>query len=224
MVLKISLPFIRPQIHGHSGESRNLECIACYITLVAHEKGDLDERWPVCLKEYPTDPVLFNDNLKPYVDKIIKAHGLEEWKAVLLTNELHRHLGMWSIVGAKMGIRARELLGAHFDQLEVVSFCGYKPPFSCTNDGIQVSTGASLGRGTITNTHLGKPEAIFIYGNKRVLLRVKPEVKKQIGKEIKRLSKMYGFQSPKYFEELDKVSVKYWLKWDRKDIFLEVLL
>ena len=130
---------------------------------------------------------------------------------------------MWSIVGAKMGIRARELLGAHFDQLEVVSFCGYKPPFSCTNDGIQVSTGASLGRGTITNTHLGKPEAIFVCGNKRVLLRVKPEVKKQIGKEIKRLSKMYGFQSPKYFEELDKVSVKYWLKWDRKDIFLEVL-
>lgn len=192
-------------------------------TLRAHEEKSIDERRPVCLKEYPKDPALFNDNVRPYVKRIIEAHGLEEWKAVLLTNELHRHLGMWSIIGAKMGIRAREILGAPFDHLDVISFCGYKPPFSCTNDGIQVSTGASLGRGTITNTHVGIPEAIFIYGDKRVLLRVKPEVKKQIGMEIKRLSRMHGFQSPRYFEELDKVSVTYWLEWDRQDIFLEVL-
>jgi len=30
---------------------------------------------------------LFNDNVRPYVRRIIEAHGLEEWKAVLLTNE-----------------------------------------------------------------------------------------------------------------------------------------
>jgi pyrimidine-specific ribonucleoside hydrolase len=162
--------------------------------------------------------------VSPYVNRIIERHGLEEWKAVLLTNELHRHLGMWSIIGAKMGIRAREFLGAPFDQLEVISFCGYKPPFSCTNDGIQVSTGASLGRGTITNTHLGKPEAIFIYKDKRVLLRIKPEVKKEIGKVIKELSGKYGFRSPQYFRELDKISVKYWLEWDRKKLFIEYLL
>jgi pyrimidine-specific ribonucleoside hydrolase len=129
---------------------------------------------------------------------------------------------MWSIIGAKMGIRARELLGAPFDQLDVISFCGYRPPFSCTNDGLQVSTGASLGRGTITNTHLGAPEAVFQFKGRRLLLRVKPEVKQQIGKEIKQLSGAHGFQSHRYFEELDKVSVRYWLKWDRKDIFLEV--
>ena len=58
----------------------------------AHEGKDLYERKPVCLKEYPTDPGLFNENVRPYVSKIIERHGLEEWKAVLLTNELHRHL------------------------------------------------------------------------------------------------------------------------------------
>jgi pyrimidine-specific ribonucleoside hydrolase len=120
--------------------------------------------------------------------------------------------------------RAREFLGAPFDQLEVISFCGYKPPFSCTNDGIQVSTGASLGRGTITNTHLGKPEAIFIYKNKRVLLRIKPQVKKAIGSVIKELSEKYGFRSLQYFQELDKISVKYWYEWDRKQIFDELFL
>ena len=191
--------------------------------LDAHEESHLDERRPVCLKEYPTDPARFNDHVRPYVKEIIRAHGIEEWKAVLLTNELHRHLGMWSIIGAKMGIRAREFLEAPFDQLEVVSLCGYKPPFSCTNDGIQVSTGASLGRGTITNTHIGKPEAVFIYRNGRVLIRVKPEVMKQISSVIKELSQRFGFQSRLYFKELDKISVKYWLQWDRKKIFLEML-
>lgn len=188
----------------------------------AHEGKDLDERKPVCLKEYPTDPALFNENVRPYVSKIIERHGVEEWKAVLLTNELHRHLGMWSIVGAKMGIRAREVLGAPFDKLDVITFCGFKPPFSCTNDGIQVSTGASLGRATISNTHLGEPEAIFIYQGKRLLLRVKPKIKKEIGKVVKELSKRHGFQSPTYFEKLDKVSVTYWLEWDRKAIFDEL--
>lgn len=187
----------------------------------AHEGYHLDQRSPVCLKMYPTNPLLFNEIVKPYVSEIIQTHGLEEWKAVLLTNELHRHLGMWSIIGAKMGIRAREVLKAPFDQLQVISFCGNKPPFSCTNDGIQVSTGASLGRATISNTHLGIPQAIFIYKDKRLLLKVKPQVKAEIGKVIQELSKEYGFQSPKYFKELDKRSVKYWLKWHRDKLFDE---
>ncbi len=187
----------------------------------AHEGYHLDQRDPVCLKVYPTNPSLFNEIVRPYVARIIGTHGIEEWKAVLLTNELHRHLGMWSIIGAKMGIQAREVLKAPFDQIEVISFCGYKPPFSCTNDGIQVSTGATLGRATISNTHLGKPQAIFIYKGKRLLLKVKPEVKAVIGKVIKELSKKYGFQSSKYFKELDKISVKYWFEWNRGKIFDE---
>ena len=123
-----------------------------------------------------------------------------------------------------MGIRAREVLKAPFDQIHVISFCGFKPPFSCTNDGIQVSTGASLGRATITNTHLGQPEAIFIHKGKRILIGVKPEIKKEIGKVIKGLSEKYGFRSQKYFQELDKISVTYWYEWDRDKIFDELLL
>jgi pyrimidine-specific ribonucleoside hydrolase len=189
----------------------------------AHEQTQPDKRQPVCLKAYPTDPAQFKEFIRPYVSEIIERHGLEEWKAVLLTNELHRHLGMWSIIGAKMGMRAREVLGAPFDELEVVSFSGYKPPFSCISDGLQVSTGASLGRATITNTHLGQPEALFIHKSKRLRLSVKPEVRAQVGKVIKELSRKYGFRSHQYFHELDKISVKYWLEWDRNRIFQEVL-
>jgi pyrimidine-specific ribonucleoside hydrolase len=201
-------------------------CVVSTLSLLplarAHTKSELEPRPTVCLKEFPTDPSQFNDLVKPYVKKIIERHGLEEWKAVLLTNELHRHLGLWSIIGAKMGIRAREILGAPADAIDVISFAGHKPPWSCINDGLQVSTGSSLARGTISVAHLGKPLAIFTYNGIQITLKVKPEIVKTVRKVIKDLSEKYGFQSERYFRELDKISVQYWLEWDRKQIFEEV--
>ncbi|OGW37815.1 MAG: hypothetical protein A2Y97_03940 [Nitrospirae bacterium RBG_13_39_12] len=191
--------------------------------LSADVEHGLSPRETVCLKEFPTDPALFKGDLQPYVKKIIEQHGREEWKACLLTNELHRHLGMLSIVGAKMGVRAREILEAPFDELDVISFSGYIQPLSCLNDGIQVSTGASLGRGAITVAPLNQPVAIFMYKGKKVTLKVKPEIMKEIGSVVKEYSQKYTFQSPKYFQEFDKVSIETWLKWDRKKIFEEIL-
>jgi pyrimidine-specific ribonucleoside hydrolase len=122
--------------------------IACSSTF-GHAHDILEPRSMICLKDFPTDPAVFSDDMKPYVVKIIASHGIEEWKAVVLTNELHHHMGLWSIIGAKMGVRARELLNASFDEIDVASSAGVKPPYSCLNDGLQVATGASLGRGTI---------------------------------------------------------------------------
>ena len=195
-------------------------CLAPFVG--AHVHSEIEPRPPVCLKEFPTDPSQFNDLVRPYVKKIIGRHGLEEWKATLLTNELHRHLGLWSIIGAKMGIRAREILGAPADAIDVVSFAGYKPPWSCINDGLQVSTGWSLARGTISVAHLGKPVAIFVYNQRQVTLKVKPEIVKTVRRVIKELSDKYEFQSKRYFHELNKISVQYWLEWDRKKLFEEI--
>ncbi len=183
--------------------------------------GGFDAREAVCLKSYPTDPALFNETVGPYVQKIIDRYGLEEWKATLLTNEMHRHLGLWSIIGAKMGVRAREVLNAPFDQLRVVSFAGTTPPYSCLNDGLQVSTGASLGRGTISNANIGSPKAQFFHDDKGVYMRPKTEVVNAVRQAIKELSQKYGFQSQEYFRQLEKVAVKYWLEWDRSRMFEE---
>ena len=189
----------------------------------SHSEMGFSSRASVILKEFPTDPALFKMEIRPYINKIIEKHGNEEWKACLLTNEFHRHLGMWSIIGAKMGIRAREILEAPFDELDVVSFAGFKQPLSCINDGLQVSTGASLGRAAITVAHIGQPAAVFFYGGKKITLKIKPEISKEIGTIIQELSQKYKFQSPKYFEELDKKAIETWLKWDRKKIFEELL-
>ena len=78
------------------------------------------------LLRYPTKPEEYRQDVRPFVKPIIARHGLEEFKATLLTNELHRHLGTYSILGAKMGLRAREILGASLDSLTVISLAGLK--------------------------------------------------------------------------------------------------
>jgi pyrimidine-specific ribonucleoside hydrolase len=145
--------------------------------------------------------------------------------ALLLTSELHRHLGTYSIVGAKMGLRARERFNVALDELRVESRAGLKPPLSCVNDGLQVATGASLGRGTITVVTNGPPvcEAVFSYGEGRLRLRLKPEFAKQIAADMAELVKRHGGTTPEYFQDVRSVSLRHWLNFDRKTMFEETV-
>ena len=163
-------------------------------------------------------------DVREWVEKIIATHGLEEWKSALLTNELHRHLGTYSIIGAKMGIRARELQGAKFDELAVESHAGLKPPLSCLNDGLQVSTGASLGRGNIRvmENQPPAPEAVFIHGGKSLRLRLKPAVVERIRADIAAAIKQHGNLTPAYFAAIRKLSLQHWAGLNRTEIFEEL--
>ena len=184
----------------------------------------LNRRTAVILNDFPVAPSMFKEDVKPYVKKIIETHGLEEWKACLLTNEFHRHLGIYSIVGAKMGIRAREILEAPFDELNVISITGKSPPLSCMNDGLQAATGASLGRGAIEVLEQNpKAAAIFIYGNKKLTLEIKKDVLNRIKKDISAALKTYGGLNREYFAHIRKLSIDYWLELDRKKIFDETV-
>ncbi len=182
----------------------------------------LDARKSVVLKGFPMRAEMMRSDVAPLVDAIIAAHGAEEWKACLLTNEFHRHLGIYSLVGAKMGIRARELLEAPFDTLEVVSHAGLKPPLSCLNDGLQVSTGASLGRGTIRVLETNKqPRAEFFKNDIRLTLTLKPQLVERIKADIRAAIKRYGGLSPEYFAHIRTLSIQYWKDFDRKTLFEE---
>ncbi|MEW5803441.1 MAG: nucleoside hydrolase [bacterium] len=198
---------------------------SAYLELAAGiEDQKLSPRIPVVLKQYPVNPADFRDDLSPLIPKIVAVHGIEEWKATLLTNELHRHLGIYSIFGAKMGIRAREILGASLDELRVESQAGLKPPMSCMNDGLQVATGASLGRGTIRVSE-EKPAAAatFTFGQKRLHMRIKDDISKRIQADIKTIVKRFGALTPQYFEEVRNLSFRYWADMNRAQIFEEVL-
>lgn len=184
----------------------------------------LDPRQSVVLRQFSSEPSLFKKDVSPYVSEIIDRYGLEEWKACLLTNEFHRHLGIYSLIGAKMGIRAREILEAPFDTLEVISYAGSKPPQSCMNDGLQVSTGASLGRGTIrVSENQSSPEAWFFYDDVKLKMKLKTEIWERIKEDISGSVREYGALSPEYFNEVRRLSIRYWKDLDRRHIFDETI-
>ena len=173
---------------------------------------------PVVLAAFPTKPEQFQSDVRPFVERIIARYGEEEWNTVVLVHELHRHLGTFSILGAKMGLRARDLLGASLDDLSVESHTGLTPPMSCFNDGLQVSTGASLGRGTIrvTNVATPVPEAIFIFGKKRLRLRVKSDVFQSAQDSMRKI------RGDMYSPEARRASLEAWAELDRRKIFEEI--
>ncbi len=180
---------------------------------------------PVILQSFPEDPRLFTVDLRDHVIEIQRRHGRDEWRATVLTNEIHQHLGIYSILGAKMGLRARELLRAGLDDVRVVSYAGSQPPLSCLNDGLQISTGATLGQGTISLSPESekRAEAEFSAGGRTVGLRLKGHVRKQIDSDIAEGIRRHGNLTPAYFDYVRQLAIRYWLEMDRREVFEAVL-
>jgi len=146
---------------------------------------------------------------------------LEEWRICVLTNEMHHHLGIYALIGAKMGLRAREHLGAAFGAVRVVSFAGNQPPVSCFNDGLQLSTGATLGHGNIVvaDERPARPEARFHEEGRSVQLRLNGEYQARIRSDVAQAVKQHGSLTPPYFAQIRRLALLYWLEWDRTQIF-----
>ena len=79
------------------------------------------------IKNFPSDPSFYFADIEPSVTEIIKKYGMDEWISGVIANELHRHHGVFAIVGVKMGIRAREYFNTGVDEFSAVSFAGSIP-------------------------------------------------------------------------------------------------
>jgi pyrimidine-specific ribonucleoside hydrolase len=175
----------------------------------------------VTFKQFPDESHLFREDISQFINQIIKRHGRKEWKIVVLTNEFHDHLGIYSIIGAKMGLRAREYFHVGPDELSVVSYAGSQPPISCFNDGLQASTGATLGHGTIsvsTDSHQ-IPKATFTFKNKTICLQLKEDYWDIVKKDIKQAIKQHGLLTDNYWRFIRGRAISYWRDWSRKEIF-----
>jgi pyrimidine-specific ribonucleoside hydrolase len=147
---------------------------------------------------------------------------MEEWRAGVLTNEIHGHVGIYALIGMKMGILAKEYFSANGDDMHIRSFAGHKPPISCMNDGLQVSTGSSLGHGLIVveNTNEQNVAAIIDFkGNKR-RFSLKEDFDIQIRNEIRFGVENYGLSSDQYWEHIRKLALSCWIDLDRNNIFM----
>ena len=175
----------------------------------------------IAFERFPVEPSSYKFDVARNAERAIKAYGLNEWKACVLTDEMHGHLGVYSIVGAKMGIKAREILNAPVDRINVICYSGPKPPTSCLIDGLQVSTGATLGLGMIKVAKAKKANASaeFEFKGKKIKLKLKAEMEKRVEDDLQAGINQYGNLSDGYWKLVRSLSIKYWMEWNRNEIF-----
>lgn len=96
--------------------------------------------------------------------------------------KLHGHSGPYLNLGIKMGLLALQKLDArgYFDLSAEVEL-KYQTPVSCLVDGLQISTGCTMGKGNIkVKDNPGIIRSLFKAGNKRLLITLKPDITDRI--------------------------------------------
>ncbi|MBN1133251.1 MAG: nucleoside hydrolase [Bacteroidales bacterium] len=172
--------------------------------------------------EFPVDATLYLPAYRSILDQTVEKYGLIEWKAITLTNEIHGHTGIYSIIGAKMGIRAMEYFNVGVNNLKVITYAGNDPPVSCFNDGIQVSTGATIGQGLISVSDSISiiPSAQFEFNNQKIIISLKPEIAGQMRAEIAYGELNFGILTDQYWLYIEKRAITYWTDFNRQEIFI----
>jgi pyrimidine-specific ribonucleoside hydrolase len=175
----------------------------------------------VVFSVFPHHDEDYQDDVNAIKEMAIARYGEQEWRLNVLTGELHGHLGVYALIGSKMGLFAKEILGAKHDEIRIVSNAGTKPPVSCLNDGLQVSTGATLGHGLITISEMEAPypEADFICNGKTIKIRLKKEIQIEISSLLQQAVIRYNGLTYPYWLYVRELAIRYWLELDRNAIF-----
>ncbi len=220
-----------PELYSREGKDEKIsyhapsDIIRLRTAAVKMLRGETVEKMQT-IKRMPADTSFYMPDIQPFVIEIRNKYGEDEWTSGVIANELHRHLGVFAIIGVKMGIRAREYFCTGVDEMTVTTYAGSIPPLSCMNDGIQVSTGATPGHGllTVSTSSPFVPAAEFTHKDKTVRITLKKELADRVSSELKEINFIYGLDSDIYWELVRKNSIKYWTQFDRHEIFdVEVL-
>lgn len=168
---------------------------------------------------FPLSADHYADDIAAISERTIARYGSDEWSCVALTNLLHGHLGIYSTIGAKMGLHACERMG--HNHMEIISLAGNQPPLSCLNDGLQTSTGSTLGHGLFASTPTRNPQptALFLSPEESFIISLKGEYRRKIQHDIARCILHYGNRTDAYWHEVRKLAIRYWEDMDRQEIF-----
>ncbi len=173
------------------------------------------------IKRLPADSSFYPEDLQTHIIEIIEMHGQEEWSSGILVNELNDHLGIFDIIGVKMGILAREYFHIGVDEMNILSYAGSFPPLSCINDGLLVATGATPGYGllTVINDMNNTPEVEFTYRRNSVKISLLPEVYIEISSELREINYAHGQDSDIYWDLVRQKAILHWKNLSRYEIF-----
>ncbi|NIQ06122.1 MAG: formylmethanofuran dehydrogenase [Candidatus Korarchaeota archaeon] len=94
--------------------------------------------------------------------------------------KFHSHLGPFAVLGARMGKYAKNELKATPFELEAEVYTTMHTPESCVLDGVQFSSGCTLGKRNIIPKKSREIKGIFWKGNKEVTLTLKESILQKI--------------------------------------------
>lgn len=95
----------------------------------------------------------------------------------------HGHLGVYVTLGLRMGAIAKRTLG-HHKGLTAVVRTKPEPPMLCVVDGIQFSSGCTMGKGNIAVASATEPEAAFDKAGRRLRVALKAGWRERIDREM----------------------------------------
>ena len=87
--------------------------------------------------------------------------------------EFHGHLGPYLILGLKAGLYANQIFGRDPMKTEALIKTKTSPPQSCFADGVQFSTGCTLGKGNISLKEGEGLLVTFKKNNQKLTLKLK---------------------------------------------------
>ncbi len=114
------------------------------------------------------------DQLKAIYDQAVQFHG---------------HPGVFLAIGIRMGLLALKYLNSkgHFE-LEAFIQTRERPPYRCLLDGIQFSTGCTIGKGNLEIKYSANGDIFGVFktqSGKKFEIKVLPEFLEHIKKQIK---------------------------------------
>ncbi|OGS46672.1 MAG: hypothetical protein A3K66_07905 [Euryarchaeota archaeon RBG_16_67_27] len=115
----------------------------------------------------------------------------------------HGHLGVYVTVGLRMGAIAGRLLG-HHKGLSAVVRSRPEPPMLCVVDGVQFSSGCTMGKGNIRVEPSAEPEALFEKEGRRVRVSLRPGWRERIDREM---SKEKEIEQSRFYHDLPEAEL-----------------
>jgi formylmethanofuran dehydrogenase subunit E len=107
-----------------------------------------------------------------YIGRVISPNVLRQ------ATRFHGHLGPWLVLGMKAGAYARKSLAASPFELRAKVFCPTGTPYTCFVDGVQFTSGCTMGKGNISCHRAAGCRVEFTLRNRpgRVRLALRPKV------------------------------------------------
>ncbi len=100
--------------------------------------------------------------------------------------KFHGHLGAFLVLGLKAGLFANKVLGKDPFETRAIVETEPVPPLSCFIDGVQISTGCTMGKGNIKLRRGSSLSVTFTKKGKRLRLCLKDDVLGSLGRASSR--------------------------------------